>query len=467
MKRRGWNVVSAPIALVAIGRAQLTGTPSFTSAAARFRFSGVMRLIVPSSSSCPQRPQLLRLEIILTTSLSVRVVATGVLLGGPQAGSGLEVLERHRLPLHPEPEVRHEDEVGMRAPRDERVALAAEELRRGVAVRPREVGHAGRGHEGPPLPPRSQNLAEGPALLVAALGRRLGRQVDVDVEWDEGDGRLRHREVERHVEGVVERRVLRVDEIEPPLDPRLDEGAGDRLVDPEPVTVAPERPRALRPHVDGERGHRAQEERLDVVPRDHGDRVRPERLEPPLDPRERGVHAQHELAVLGLGSGQELGRVRAREGADQHGAHARAAASITYRGMMSRAAMTGRGEVPIRSSPTIESSMYASRRSMPVRPTNHSTAPRAASSVASSTVGPKPRTCTVSSTSRIGRSSFRPFSSSTRARTVASHSTPVPVMIPSLIAACGSAKNSSAPSTITGRWTRLPARTSFWSKSPP
>src|SRR2546425_525417 len=37
MKRRGWNVVSAPIALVAIGRAQLTGTPSFTSAAARFR----------------------------------------------------------------------------------------------------------------------------------------------------------------------------------------------------------------------------------------------------------------------------------------------------------------------------------------------------------------------------------------------------------------------------------------------
>src|SRR5439155_1570554 len=130
MKRRGWNVVSAPIALVAIDRAQLTGTPSFTSAAARFRFSGVMRLIVPSSSSLPQRPQLLRLEIILTTSLSVRVVATGALLAGPHAGSGLEVLERHRLPLHPEPEVRHEDEIGMRAPRDERVALAAEEGRR-------------------------------------------------------------------------------------------------------------------------------------------------------------------------------------------------------------------------------------------------------------------------------------------------------------------------------------------------
>src|SRR2546426_1800277 len=73
MKRRGWNVVSALIALVAIGRAQLTGTPSATSAAARFRFAAVMRLMVPSSSSVPQRPQLLRLEIILITSLSVRV----------------------------------------------------------------------------------------------------------------------------------------------------------------------------------------------------------------------------------------------------------------------------------------------------------------------------------------------------------------------------------------------------------
>src|SRR5256886_15517263 len=72
----------------------------------------------------------------LFRSLSVRVVATGVLLGGPQAGSGLEVLERHRLPLHPEPEVRHEDEVGMRAPRDERVALAAEERRRIRFVEP-------------------------------------------------------------------------------------------------------------------------------------------------------------------------------------------------------------------------------------------------------------------------------------------------------------------------------------------
>src|SRR5881397_1621124 len=169
MKRRGWNVVSAPIALVAIGRAQLTGTPSFTSAAARFRFSGVMRLIVPSSSSCPQRPQLLRLEIILTTSLSVRVVATGVLLAGPQAGSGLEVLERHRLALHPEPEVRHEDEVGMRAARDERVAVSVEERRRLRLTEP----HLARGRAGVRAEPRPEGgvRLDGEEAPVQTVGR--------------------------------------------------------------------------------------------------------------------------------------------------------------------------------------------------------------------------------------------------------------------------------------------------------
>src|SRR6201994_5098303 len=34
-----------------------TGTPSFTSANAAIRLAGVIRLIVPSSSSFPQRPQ--------------------------------------------------------------------------------------------------------------------------------------------------------------------------------------------------------------------------------------------------------------------------------------------------------------------------------------------------------------------------------------------------------------------------
>src|SRR2546429_2024774 len=177
MKRRGWNVVSAPIALVAIGRAQLTGTPSRTSAAARFRFSGVMRLIVPSSSSFPQRPQLLRLAIILITSLSVRVVATGVLLEGfgREAGPRLEVLERHRLTLHPEPELRHEDEIGMRAPGHERVAVTAEERTR---VRLAEPHLARRGAPVPeePRPERVVRL-EREKAPVKAVGRR-GRGTD-------------------------------------------------------------------------------------------------------------------------------------------------------------------------------------------------------------------------------------------------------------------------------------------------
>ena len=48
MNRTGWIVVSALISLVTIGRAQLTGTPSWTSAAARLRLAGVIRFIVPS-----------------------------------------------------------------------------------------------------------------------------------------------------------------------------------------------------------------------------------------------------------------------------------------------------------------------------------------------------------------------------------------------------------------------------------
>ena len=37
-----------------------------------------------------------------------------------------------------------------------------------------------------------------------------------------------------------------------------------------------------------------------------------------LHPREGGVDAQHELAVLGLGPRQQLGRVGQGEGANQH-----------------------------------------------------------------------------------------------------------------------------------------------------
>ena len=76
MKRSGWNEVSAAMSFVTIGRAQLTETPSLTSAAARRRFSGVIRLMVPSSSSVPQRPQLLSDEIIATTSCSLSVLTS-------------------------------------------------------------------------------------------------------------------------------------------------------------------------------------------------------------------------------------------------------------------------------------------------------------------------------------------------------------------------------------------------------
>jgi hypothetical protein len=43
---------------VVIGRAQVTLWPWLTRRAAAWRLAGVMRLMVPSSSSLPQRPQL-------------------------------------------------------------------------------------------------------------------------------------------------------------------------------------------------------------------------------------------------------------------------------------------------------------------------------------------------------------------------------------------------------------------------
>src|SRR5262245_32641874 len=82
MKRSGWTVVSAVIS-VEIGRAQRTGTPSFTSAAARARCAGVMRFRVPNWSSAPQRPQLLRRSSMARTSPSV-----GTTIGLLAAGLG-------------------------------------------------------------------------------------------------------------------------------------------------------------------------------------------------------------------------------------------------------------------------------------------------------------------------------------------------------------------------------------------
>ena len=126
--------------------------------------------------------------------------------------------------------------------------------------------------------------------------------------------------MERDVECVVERRLLRVEEVEPALDPLLDDRAGERLVDGEPVTIAAEAPRALGARVDGECRNRVQEEGLDVIAGDDGDGVGSERLEPPLDAREGRVDPQHQLAILGVGSRQELRRVGTDKRADQHDA---------------------------------------------------------------------------------------------------------------------------------------------------
>src|SRR3990170_2049824 len=79
MKRMGWTVVSAVIS-VDQGRAQVTLTPSVTRRAAAARFAEVIRLIVPSSSSVPQRPQLESVRRYSRTCASVGAVATERLL---------------------------------------------------------------------------------------------------------------------------------------------------------------------------------------------------------------------------------------------------------------------------------------------------------------------------------------------------------------------------------------------------
>jgi hypothetical protein len=55
-----------------------------------------------------------------------------------------------------------------------------------------------------------------------------------------------------------------------------------------------------------------------VIAGHDGDGVGAERFEPALDPREGRMDAQDEVAVLGPGAGQQLGRVGARERADEH-----------------------------------------------------------------------------------------------------------------------------------------------------
>src|ERR1700682_4180110 len=98
MKRMGWTVVSGVISVLQ-GRAQVTLTPSFTRRAAAARFSGVTRLMVPSSSSLPQRPQLDRVRMYSRTCASVGAVATQRLLqlAGVDLHHRREELERARL----------------------------------------------------------------------------------------------------------------------------------------------------------------------------------------------------------------------------------------------------------------------------------------------------------------------------------------------------------------------------------
>ena len=110
---------------------------------------------------------------------------------------------------------------------------------------------------------------------------------------------------------------MRVGEVEAGLDPLLDERAGQRLVDVEGVAIAAELAGRPRAHVHRQRRHRVQEKPLDVVAGDQRNHVRARRRQPPLDLGQRGVHAQHQRAVLGGRPHQELRRVRQGEGGDE------------------------------------------------------------------------------------------------------------------------------------------------------
>ena len=126
--------------------------------------------------------------------------------------------------------------------------------------------------------------------------------------------------MERHVEGVVERQVLRVGEIEALLDALLEDRPRQRLVDVEGVAVAVELAGYGRSHVDGQRGHRRQEEALDVVAAQDADHVGTRGFEAALGFRVPRVDAQDHVAVLGLRADEELRRVRQGSGgAERHG----------------------------------------------------------------------------------------------------------------------------------------------------
>ena len=103
-------------------------------------------------------------------------------------------------------------------------------------------------------------------------------------------------------------------------------------MDGKPISIGAKRPRALGTGVDRQRRDPVEEESLHVIARDDGDDVGGQGLDALLDPREGGVHAQDQVAVLGGGPDQELGRMRAGEGADQHQPSSAAIAPVTCPG---------------------------------------------------------------------------------------------------------------------------------------
>ena len=172
-------------------------------------------------------------------------------------------------------------------------------------------------HERHALGARVQDGAQGLAPGIAAGRGRLGRQIHVHVEGNDGHARLGHGEVQGHEEGVVEGEVLGIGQVEAALDPLLEDGPRERLVHVEGIAIAVELARDGGPDVDGESRNGREEEALDVIAGDHADDVGTRSLEELLDLAISGVNAEDHVPVLGLRPDEKLRGVRAGERGDQ------------------------------------------------------------------------------------------------------------------------------------------------------
>src|SRR5438876_5607440 len=223
MKRMGWTVVSAVIS-VDQGRAQVTLTPSFTRRAAATRFSGVIRLTVPSSSSLPQRPQLESVRMYSRTCASVGATSTGGAVG-TRAG----LLELAGIDLHHRREELERPRLGPleRIPPDDGAEAAAVPDGPVLIVEGLVVlvgGAAGEDDDAPPgegrldhvAHPLGQRRGRHGSLVVRLLGLRLldvlGGRLDLDDVRAQLGGDLRG--VGDHVDGrlalLADRRAARV-----------------------------------------------------------------------------------------------------------------------------------------------------------------------------------------------------------------------------------------------------------------